>query len=393
MPRKKKATGKVLSFDLDLTRIKLGRITKSARTRELAVYNKRKGILDTLINAGKLEIVKAWIDDRISIEELHALNEQQTLFSAMEVVLLGRNLWIAIADTIGRMGASNLTRARYQVSLDKLRRIGATQAFCSQLGPAAIVGDLEHVNWAALMAEWGGSPADWNHLRRAVSHFLSKLVGKSSPRRHTILAEIPRKTESARPVFVTMAQFIAIRDLLPAKMRPVPMVLLLTGMRRTEYLAANTTHLLPSVHGVMIPQTEADSSSEPVYIHENLWHWIAAGIPAPLRYKQLRIHWKRACAKVGVPNLRFHDLRHVLALWALEAGAPVHSVMAALRHESLDTTARYLRTIAKKDVAKVIGAAVIAGEKRCGRGAAARRTTGSASRSRRSAKSAKSASG
>lgn len=365
MGRPKKAKGDILYFDLDLSRIGLARVTKSARTRELDVYNKRKGILETLKNAGRLDILRAWAEDQISIEQLHSLNEEQKLFEAMELILFGRNLWEAFADTIDRMGKSQPTRDRYQTSINKLMRIGDAEGspFRKHLGPGVTVGDLEKVDWDELKKHWGGSPSDWNHLHRMLSHFLSKFVGKKSQHRYRIIEPVGRKKESPRVAELTVTQFFDLRDALPERLRPVLMTLLLTGMRRTEYLNAGKEHLLRDTHCVMIPQTEADTSTEPVYIDAALWHWIEAGIPSPLKYKWLRIHWKRACEAAGIPGFRFHDVRHVLGQWAIDAGAPVSEVQAALRHDKLETTAIYLRRKAKKNVAKVIGGIVASGER------------------------------
>ena len=374
MSRPKKETGDVLYFDLDLRRIGLGRVAKSARTRDIDVYHKRKGILQTLQDRGRLDVLRAWKDDQISIEELHALNEQQMLFEAMELVLFRRSLWDAFAATIERMGKSTLTRQRYQSSIDKLMRVGNTEPFKKQLGPGATVGDLKKVDWEGLQNAWGGSAADWNHLHRMLSHFLSKFVGKKSSQRNDIIESVGRKKESPRVVMITIATLFKIRDALPERLRAVPMTLLLTGMRRTEYLSATKAHLRPDVCGVMIPQTLADPSTEPVYVDKDLWHWIEAGIPSPLKYKWLRIHWQRACAAAGVPGLRLHDLRHALGLWAAEAGVPLHEVMVALRHDKIETTAIYLRTIGKKNVAKVIGEIVVAGEKAAKKAGTRRKT-------------------
>ena len=78
----------------------------------------------------------------------------------------------------------------------------------------------------------------------------------------------------------------------------------------------------------------------------------------------LRIHWKRGCEDAGVADLRFQNLRHALARWAMEGGVPVNEVMALLRHEKLETTAIYLKTIAKKNAAKILGDVLATNEKR-----------------------------
>jgi integrase len=36
--------------------------------------------------------------------------------------------------------------------------------------------------------------------------------------------------------------------------------------------------------------------------------------------------WREACRAVGLPNLRFHDLRHTWASWQAQAGTPVYAL-------------------------------------------------------------------
>ena len=52
-------------------------------------------------------------------------------------------------------------------------------------------------------------------------------------------------------------------------------------------------------------------------------------------------HFNKARLAVGMPGLRFHDLRHSSASAMLAAGAPTHAVAAVLGHRSAQSLKRY----------------------------------------------------
>lgn len=51
--------------------------------------------------------------------------------------------------------------------------------------------------------------------------------------------------------------------------------------------------------------------------------------------------WMQFRAKMGVPDLRIHDLRHSFASFAVNAGVPIASIQKALCHKDIRTTLRY----------------------------------------------------
>ncbi len=62
--------------------------------------------------------------------------------------------------------------------------------------------------------------------------------------------------------------------------------------------------------------------------------------PNERRYKR----WKRLLIRAGIETrVRFHDLRHTAGTWQLQNGANLREVCEFLGHESVTTTARYLR--------------------------------------------------
>lgn len=60
----------------------------------------------------------------------------------------------------------------------------------------------------------------------------------------------------------------------------------------------------------------------------------------PSRFK-LHYQFRKACAKVGMDWLHFHDLRHSFATAMIEAGVEVYTVGAVLGHKSAQSTKRY----------------------------------------------------
>ncbi len=49
----------------------------------------------------------------------------------------------------------------------------------------------------------------------------------------------------------------------------------------------------------------------------------------------------RVCEAAGIKGLRFHDLRHTAASWAVNAGVPLAAIGRQLGHASVQTTAKY----------------------------------------------------
>lgn len=59
-----------------------------------------------------------------------------------------------------------------------------------------------------------------------------------------------------------------------------------------------------------------------------------------------RQHWlKKLCAKAGVRPFDFHGMRHLTATILFHAGESLSVIQAVLRHESPQTTVRYLKSL------------------------------------------------
>lgn len=60
-----------------------------------------------------------------------------------------------------------------------------------------------------------------------------------------------------------------------------------------------------------------------------------------ITYEGMKTAWRRAVARAGVMDFRFHDNRHTAATRLLRSGANIKMVQQLLRHEDIATTARY----------------------------------------------------
>ena len=63
----------------------------------------------------------------------------------------------------------------------------------------------------------------------------------------------------------------------------------------------------------------------------------------------LKTTFRRAPDAAGVPQVRFHDLRHVAQVFAAEAGATLPELMARLGHATPAAALIYLHARAERD--------------------------------------------
>jgi integrase len=225
------------------------------------------------------------------------------------------------------------------------------------------------VSWNELAASWGRSPADWNHLRRAVSRFLSTLLGdKWHPFRRLVLKDFPRAKEpKARVPDLSPAVFWKIVNAAPVHLRSAYVTLAATGLRVGEYLRLTHAELRPANYSLRVRGTKTAGSDDVVVVGKAWWPWVKNAVPAPLGYAWLRKHWNRACSAVHVTGVTLHSLRHCCGQWAVNAGVPEAQVQAALRHETASTTRIYTLQKARGQVARALAGVLLSRRARSAR--------------------------
>jgi site-specific recombinase XerD len=70
-----------------------------------------------------------------------------------------------------------------------------------------------------------------------------------------------------------------------------------------------------------------------------------AGERYPITYWNLQTRWRRALAKAGVEDFRFHDLRHTAASRLLRKTHDLKMVQDMLDHAQITTTTKYAHVL------------------------------------------------
>ncbi len=212
---------------------------------------------------------------------------------------------------------------------------------------------LVGVPWRRLRRDWGASDADWNRARAMISSFLTCHLGSvHHPHRLEVLAQIPlgRETRGVLPD-ATPADFWRVIAASPEYLRAAYVAMAVLGVGPGEYLGIRRPDLSCDQLTVLVNGTKTEHRRRVVAVDERLWTWIERAVPAPLGYRWLGEHWRRACRTAGV-ELRMYDLRHLSAQFAGDRGASDRDLAIHLGHSNPAMSHRYSRRAVARSVAR-----------------------------------------
>jgi integrase len=352
--RPNKRTNKEGCYRVDRVFRGVGRIAQSSGAKTVGEFRKRDALLTSLYDTGRLDVLKAIKDRRLSIPEVYSADRTGQIGFVATDVVLDRRFWDVYEDWKDTAAEAASTRKRYQCSFTSLSRLGV-------ISSDAKLRALEDVDWDKLRQRWRGGPADWNHLGRALSRFLTMVLGDVyHPFRRKVVQRIPKaSTPPGRVPDLTPELFWKLVKTTPDHVQASYVTLVLTGMRVGEYLACTKDNLRPHTHSIEVPGTKTEGSAAVVQVDPSAWDWIEAAIPSTVAYKWLRIHFKRACEVLGLSDLTLHDLRHCTGQWLVNAGRPEASVQQTLRHSDPSMTRRYTRQKMKGEDAAAMACVVL----------------------------------
>lgn len=306
-------------------RISTGAKTPAERRAALALFDKLER------QASFLAIVEALEERRIKWEAVRRADEEGRLASLLSELLLEEPLWTTVERLFGGRGP---TERRYRTSFWQLRESGVLHERLAR------VRDLKRLDWRQLERTWGRSPADWNHLRRALSRFLSLLFrSKRHTWRDELLFAFPTRREVPRRPRGTIAEFVELVESLSEPVALRVFLVLATGMRKSEAERTLPEHLEPGV--INVPGTKTEKSRRRVPVDPRLWPLVVAAVATRPSAECFRREWRAAREKVHRPDLRLHDLRRIVAQLLHGLGRPLTSIQELLGHASLAMTADY----------------------------------------------------
>ena len=131
-------------------------------------------------------------------------------------------------------------------------------------------------------------------------------------------------------------------------------LLLLTGLRKSEWVQAKREHLDYGRGTLRLPDTKAGQprhvplSAAALEMLEALPPMVGNPyvLPSPTRpgkpLGDARKAWDRIRERAGCTDLRVHDLRHSVATWLSEDGQAAQTIQQALGHKNIEQTMGYV---------------------------------------------------
>ncbi len=175
------------SLRIDRVFLEVGRIALASGTADRERFTRYDDLLTELYEEGQLDVLKKIKAREITIREVYDARRKRRPITASRS--LRKNLWDAVEAWLG---TAHGPAGRYAVSFNQLSRSGV-------LSSGAKVSALGRIDWEILRDNWQGGPSDWNHLRRAVSRFLTVILGDvHHPFRREVMKMIPLQHEVER---------------------------------------------------------------------------------------------------------------------------------------------------------------------------------------------------
>ena len=210
-------------------------------------------------------------------------------------------------------------------------------------------------------------------------------------RRNPCRIEGAGKEESPEREIVSLPVVFAVAHTLPVRYRALVLLATFVALRWGELVGLRRENIDLDTYEIRIAQTIAELDKGDLLdetpksraglrvvafpaelVPELRWHLERFAEPGPeglvfvgpkgarMRRSNFRPTWKTATSKAGVPDLHFHDLRHVGGTLAATTGASLKELMARLGHSSTRAALIYQHATRDRDqaIAQALGGLV-----------------------------------
>lgn len=159
------------------------------------------------------------------------------------------------------------------------------------------------------------------------------------------------RVPAGRVRYLQPTELHALLEACPEWLRPVAVVAVVTGMRRSEVLGLRWLDVDIANARILLPQTK-NGDGRIVYLNQSalaaLQSVLRTALPKAtdlvftgITPAQVSVAFARLRRNQGIFDFRFHDLRHTAASWLRMKGADIHTVAQLLGHKDLRMAARY----------------------------------------------------
>ena len=228
-----------------------------------------------------------------------------------------------------------------------------------------LVGDVQRPDVSRLHQSISrSSPIEANRVLALVSHLFTKAeewgyvpAGHPNPARG-----VQKNKERARDRWLREGEVRRLMEVVSEESDPYVqgaiLLYLLTGLRKTELLAARWVDVDLDRRELRLPDTK---SGRPHVVHlspeaaqvfrmlpkQQGRPWVFPGRFDSHR-KDIKGQWERVRKKAGLEDVRLHDLRRTVGSWLAQQGTPIQVIGKILNHSHPAVTAVYARLADKQ---------------------------------------------
>lgn len=281
-----------------------------------------------------------------------------------------------LASRLGRNGAPLRPRVRElyegELRLHILPKLGQVQV--GRLRPATVR------TWYAALVDHGPGASTAAKCYRLVRAILNTAVHDGLLASNPCSIRGGGAENAAERKLPTLEDVFALAEAVKPRYRALVFAAAFSGLRRGELFGLRREHVdinertvtveeqrLQLANGAQIigpPKSEAGRRTVALppevfdalvdhldrFVGPQPSAWVFTGDKGgPLREGVWQHEWAQAREEVGLPDLHFHDLRHVAATLAAETGAGVKEIMYRIGHSSPQAALRYQHASLRRD--------------------------------------------